>query len=309
MPARVLFVIVLLFLTASVANAQIEGALKFNDVDLDADVEYAKVGDISLKVDVLTPKTKSDKPRPVIVFIHGGGWQSGNKRGGVFGLRPLVATGDYVGVSVQYRLTDVASWPAQIHDCKAAIRWVRANAAKYGIDPERIGVWGGSAGGHLVSLLGTSGGVAEIEGDLGTKEGSSRVQCVVDFCGPSDFLAFDAENPKLKTANSAISKLLGGPLREKQEVAKQASPITYVTKDDPPFLVVHGTADAIVPVDQADRFHKALTAAGVDSKYVRIVGGSHSIGGPEVAKRVRAFFDKHLLGKDVEVSDAAIEVK
>jgi acetyl esterase/lipase len=214
-----------------------------------------------------------------------------------------VAGGDYVGVSVGYRLTDKGSWPAQIHDCKAAIRWVRANAEKLGIDPEKIGVWGSSAGGHLVSHLGTSGDIKEVEGNLGTTGVSSRVACVVDFCGPSDFPNFQITSG----ARSPITKLLGGLPMEKSEAAKEASPITYVTKDDPPFLIVHGTDDRTVPFDQGVRLHEAQRKAGVDSTFVKIEGGGHGIGGPEVERRVRAFIEKHLLGKDVEVSAEPIQ--
>lgn len=272
-------------------------------IDVQTDVEYAKAGDVSLKLDVYQPKAASDQPRPCVVWIHGGGWQAGNKNSGLGRLSELVASGDYVGISVGYRLTDVAPWPAQIHDCKAAIRWVRANAERLGIDPERIGVWGSSAGGHLVSMLGTSGGVPEVEGDLGTTGVSSRVACVVDYCGPSDFPAFELTSG----ARGPINKLLGGLPAEKPDVAKHASPVTYVTKDDPPFLVVHGTDDATVPFDQGVRFHDALKKAGVDATLIRIEGGGHGIGGPEIERRVRAFLDKHLLGKEVEVSAEPIQ--
>ena len=262
-------------------------------VTIERDVEYGRAGDRALKLDLVLPKQPSEKPRPVIVFIHGGGWRGGDKSQGVAGVARFAASGQYVGVSVGYRLSKEAIWPAPIHDCKAAIRFLKANAKKYNLDPERIGVWGISAGGHLVSLLGTSGGVKELEGDCGSPEQSSRVACVVDFCGPSDFPAIG----KLTggEAPSAVSQLLGGPIAEKQEAAKAASPITYVTKDDPPFLIVHGTKDAIVPLDQAESFYAALKKAGVDATLVKIEGGGHGIGGVEVAKRVQAFFDKHLV--------------
>lgn len=296
--------LVVLLLTPALAQEKAKAPPALPDsVAAERDVEYAKAGEVSLKLDIYKPKATSDKPRPCIVWIHGGGWQGGNKSSGQARLASLVAGGDYVGVSVGYRLTDVASFPAQIHDCKAAIRYVRSNASKLGIDSGKIGVWGSSAGGHLVSLLGTSGDVKEIEGDLGTSGVSSRVTCVVDYCGPSDFPAFELTSG----AQGPVTKLLGGLPKDKLDVARTASPITYVTKDDPPFLIVHGTADNTVPFDQAVRFHDALKKAGLDSTFVRIEGGGHGIGGAEVESRVKAFFAKHLLRKDVPVSADPIQ--
>ncbi|HUE72846.1 MAG TPA: alpha/beta hydrolase, partial [Pirellulaceae bacterium] len=263
---------------------------------VETDVEYGKAGEMPLKLDVIKPKAAADesKRRPCIVWIHGGGWQGGNKNSGLGRIGAWVAEGDYVGISVGYRLSGVATWPAQIHDCKAAIRWIRANADKLGIDPEKIGVWGSSAGGHLVSLLGTSGDVKELEGNNGTPGVSSRVACVVDYCGPSDFLRFARSGASAANTNGPVSKLLGGPVSEKQEAAKEASPVTYVTKDDPPFLVVHGTADRTVPFAQGETFYEKLKAAGVDATFVKLDGGGHGIGGPEITARAKNFFDKHL---------------
>ena len=276
-------------------------------LDVQTDIEYAKAGEVSLKLDVIKPKAASEKSRPCIVWIHGGGWQNGDKSGGLGRLAALVATGDYVGVSVGYRLTDVAIWPAQIYDCKAAIRYIRANADKLGIDANKIGVWGSSAGGHLVSHLGSSGDVKEVEGDLGMTGASSRVACVVDFCGPSDFLAFGLDAPGMNRPGAPVYKLLGGPTRDKAEMAKQASPVTFVTKDDPPFLIMHGTDDKTVPINQAERLNQAQKEAGVDSTFVKNEGGAHGFGGPAVDARVKAFLDKHLLGRDVAVSAEPIQ--
>lgn len=300
---------VLLLVAPMLAYAQPKGALAGlrDKLNFTTDVEYGKAGDVSLKLDVFEPTAKSDKPRPCIVWIHGGGWQGGNKSNGLGRLASFVASGDYVGVSVEYRLTDVASWPAQINDCKAAIRWIRAHAKQYNIDPDKIGVWGASAGGHLVSLLGTSGDVKEVEGDNGSPGVSSRVTCVVDFCGPSDFLLFGADSPQLNRPGQPVYKLLNGPLKDRLDMAKQASPVTHVSKDDPPFLIMHGTKDNLVPLSQAERLQTALKGAGVDSKFVQVIGGGHGFGGPEVNQRVKAFFDRQLLGKDVAVSEEPIE--
>lgn len=278
-----------------------------DSVTIERDVVYGDAGGRPLKLDLVLPKEKNEKPRPVIVFIHGGGWRNGDKAGGVGRVVPFVATGNYVGASVGYRLSGEATWPAQIHDCKAAIRWLKANAGKYQIDPQRIGVWGSSAGGHLVNMLGTSGDVKELEGECGSPGQSSRVCCVVPFCGPANFLAprrFEGGK-----SPSAVELLLGGRLEEKQELAKQASPITHVSKDDPPFLIVHGTADNTVPFEQAEMFYEALRKAEVDVTLVKILGGGHGIGGDEVLQRVKAFFEKHLRGQDVKVSDEPIKAE
>jgi acetyl esterase/lipase len=277
---------------------------------LERDVEYGRAGDRPLKLDMLRPKAASQRPRPVLAFIHGGGWRGGDKAGAIRGqLFPFAMSGDYVCVSIGYRLSGEAIWPAQIHDCKAAIRFLRANASRYGLDPEKIGVWGVSAGGQLVSLLGTSGDVPQLEGDNGTPGVSSRVACVVDFCGPSDFLAFAEERPVMQRSGSPLDLLFGGPLAEKREVAIAASPVTYASAGDPPFLIVHGTEDMTVPLDQAERMAAALTKAGVHVTLVKVEGAGHALGGPQVLARVRSFLDKYLRGQDVTVSDAPIDVE
>ena len=265
-------------------------------VDVTRDVEYGRAGDRSLKLDIYQPKQRAADPLPVIVWIHGGGWRNGNKSSGSR-LINFVATGNYVGVSVGYRLSGESLWPAQINDCKAAIRWIRANAKQQGIDPKRIGVWGSSAGGHLVSLLGTSSDIKALDGNNGSPNASSRVACVVDFCGPADMAVFK---------HVRLDQLFGKPFDARQEEAKSASPASYVTKDDPPFLIVHGTNDRTVPLAQAELFHDKLKKAGVDVTFVRIKGGGHGIGGAEVMKRVTGFFGKHLRGEDIKVSDTPI---
>jgi acetyl esterase/lipase len=223
---------------------------------------------------------------------------------------PLVASGDYAGVSVGYRLSNEATWPAQIHDCKAAIRWIRAHAKKYNLDPERIGVWGSSAGGHLVAMLGTSGGVKELEGTLGKHlDQDSRVACVVDYFGPSDMLTIGKYPSQLKhnAPDSPEAKLLGGPLQEMQQAAQSASPTTYVSKDDPPFLIVHGDQDLVVPYNQSERLSEALRKVGAQVTFITVKGGGHGgFRGEESTRRVHRFFDKHLRGQDVEISAETI---
>jgi acetyl esterase/lipase len=269
------------------------------NIDVEPDVEYGKAGERSLKLDVIKAKSPNGAKLPIVVWIHGGGWQGGDKASGRGLLAGLVGSGNYVGFSVGYRLTGEAIWPAQAHDCKAALRWIRANAEKYGGDPDKIGLWGSSAGGHLVSLLGTSSDVKELDGANGTPGVSMKVTCVVDYCGPSDFSNF---------RHPAVEKLFGGTYDKVPEAAKLASPVTHVTADDPPFLVVHGTADATVPFSQGESFHNALKKAGVNSTLLVLTDGGHGIGGPEVTGRVRTFLEHHLRGQAEVVSAAPIKV-
>ena len=278
---------------------------------IERDIEYGRAGDRPLLLDMIRPETPSGDKLPVVAFIHGGGWRNGDKAGAIGSqLSPIAATGNYICVSIGYRLSGEAKWPAHIHDCKAAIRWLKANADKYNLDPDKIGVWGGSAGGHLVSLLGTSGDITELDGDNGSNDQSSRVACVVDYCGPSDFLAFvsvsDSEGKS--GAREALKFLFGKELDEVKDAVVTASPATHVSSDDPPFLVVHGTADPTVPIAQAELLYDLLKKAGVDVTFVKMIGGGHAIRGAEIDARVLAFFDKHLRGQSVEVSEEPITV-
>jgi acetyl esterase/lipase len=278
-----------------------------DQVAVELDVEYGRAGDRSLKLDLLRPKDQGEKVLPVVVFVHGGGWRNGGKENGRFKMSDLAATGNYVGVTVGYRLTGEAGWPAQIHDCKAAIRWIRANADKYHLDSNHIGAWGHSAGAHLVSLLGTSGDVKELEGDDGSPGYSSRVQCVVDSAGPCDFLSFVPQKPDTDDRKDALSALFPGSPSERKEMMRVASPVTWVSADDPPFLVVHGTVDKL-PIAQAEGMVAALKKVNVPVTFIRMEGGGHGVFGQEINSRARAFFDKHLRGQSVEVSTEPIPV-
>ena len=261
-------------------------------------VEYARINGKPLLLDIYYPENAKG-PLPLVVWVHGGAWLIGNKDR----TPALFLTGSgYVVASINYRFTDEAIFPAQIFDCKSAIRWLRANAKLYGIDKNRIGVWGGSAGGHLVALLGTSGGVRELEGDVGVIKQSSRVQAVCDWYGPTDLIKI-SQHPAAGNerdpyaAIGPVVKLLGGPVSENKEKAAQASPITYITKDNPPFLIMHGSRDSTVPLDQSQIFYEALKRAGVDVTYHVIEGASHGGPGfntPEVRNMVREFFDEKL---------------
>lgn len=283
------------------------------NVQVERDVAYAATDHPRQRLDLFVPKVPKSEKLPLIVFIHGGAWRSGDKLAGGQQVLRYVQTGEYAGASIGYRLSGDAIWPAQIHDCKAAIRWLKAHSAENGIDPERIGVMGVSAGGHLVAMLGTSGKVAGLEGDLGEHDlVDSRITCVVDFFGPSDLLTMGDFPSSLdhNSAESPESKLIGGTLPQNKEQAKAASPLTYVTADDPPFLIVHGTEDPLVPYDQSVQLDRALREAGAKSLLLQISGGGHGgFGVAEIDDRVKAFFERHLLGREVEISDKAIQVE
>ena len=178
----------------------------------------SKGGHERQKLDLYLPE-KADGPLPVIVWVHGGGWLAGSKDGGGPAL-PFVGKG-YAVAAINYRLSQHAKFPAQIEDCKAAIRWLRANAKTYNLDPDHIGVWGASAGGHLVALLGTSGDVKELEGKEGNTDQSSRVQAVVDWFGPTDLTKMGGSHDQ---PNSPEARLFGGPVQENKEKAATSQP-------------------------------------------------------------------------------------
>lgn len=273
------------------ARAALESRVP-ESIQLVRDVIYAQAsGDdgamIDLKMDTAFLKESDGKPMPAVIYIHGGAWEGGSKE---FGLRQTVglALGGYFSVTIDYRLSGQAKYPAAVHDCKAAIRFLRANAEKLGIDPDRIGVWGHSAGGHLAALMGTSGDSPEIEGKVGSTGVSAKVQCVIDMSGPVD-LHIDA-------ADGVISRWLGGSVREHEDLAKQASPLTYIDAKDPPVLIVQGMDDPLVNLRQAKLFEEALKAAGVPVETMYLEGVGHLVESPAVMFRAADFFDAHLRG-------------
>jgi acetyl esterase/lipase len=262
------------------------------NVELVPNVEYGKAGQQSLKLDLLRPKAQPQVAMPVVVYIHGGRWQTGDKSKGIPLLARLVERG-YLGASINYRLSGEAVFPAQIEDCRCAIRFLRSRAKQYHIDPDRIGVWGESAGGHLAALLGTAGGLKEFDGSGGAAELSSRVQAVCAWFAPSDL---PSQARWSGMADQAIAKLLGGTVADHPEKAAKASPITHVSADDPPFLLMHGDQDALVPPVQSEKLHAALTKAGVKSTLHIVKGAGHRLfTGAEVETIVDDFFDQHLL--------------
>lgn len=260
------------------------------DVQVIRDIEYGKAADVSLKLNVMRPNAPGKDKLPALVWIHGGGWVGGNKDDAT-GLLSAFAQQGYVCVSVEYRFADVATFPAQIQDCKAAIRFLRAHAEEYGLDAQRIGVWGDSAGGQLVALLGTSGGVAELEGDSGNQEQSSAVQAVCDWYGPVGYAKGTL------TKDNAVSVMLGGTPQDNREQARLSDPMSFIDGQDPPFLIMHGDKDNLVPLQLSQQFERALREAKVDVTLDVIPGAGHGDGFwgvPGIYGKVLAFFDKTL---------------
>jgi acetyl esterase/lipase len=253
----------------------------------ETDVEYAS----HLLLDLARPKS-GDGPFPAVVCIHGGGFRAGDRRG-YDGLVLRLAEHGYVAVTIEYRLAPKYPFPAAVHDCKAAVRWVRHNAEKYHVDPERIGVMGGSAGGHLAQFLGVTANVPEFEGvqNLGR---SSQVTCVVNYFGPSDFTK---SYGKSVDAAEVLPLFLGGDLKTARRQHIRASPLYWVTPDAAPTLCIHGTEDRYVAHEQAVWLVDRLKAAGVEAELLTLKGAGHGFRGKqaEAAERAMlAFFARHL---------------
>jgi acetyl esterase/lipase len=291
-----IFLAILLLVCLRVTSAQAQPATNASSrrfplppgVKMLKDLEYGRADGRAMRLDLYLPE-KSQKALPLLVWIHGGAWMSGSKDDPSPALR--FSADGYAVAHVGYRLSQEAKFPAQIHDCKAAVRWLRANAQKYGLDPNKFVAWGGSAGGHLVALLGTTGGTPELEGRVNDLKESSRVPAVVDWFGPTDFLQIgNAESDLQHNApDSPESKLIGGAVLENKDKAAKASPISYVSKDAPPFLIMHGDRDRTVPFNQSELLYAALKKAGVDVTFVPMKGAGHGFGGPEAIGPVREF--------------------
>jgi len=269
-------------------------------VAVEKDIPYAKTPQKELKLDMAKPTGKG--PFPAIVCVHGGAWRLGSRKdlsggdGISLGGKPLIeelAAGGYVAVSISYRLSTEAAFPAPIEDCKTAVRFLRANADKYGIDKDRIGAMGFSAGGHLVSLLALTEAKDGFDGKDNPKE-SSQVQAVVNFFGPQD-LPYYAKDESAE--RSVFVPLLGGTLKEKPEVWKAASPVSYMPKVVPPMLFVHGTVDRLVPYEQSKNAVSRLKAAGHDATLSTVEKADHGWGGATAKKTLKEtieFFDAKL---------------
>ncbi len=238
-----------------------------SDVRVERDLVYGKGGDVDLQLDLAVPK-EGTGPFPGIVCIHGGGWRQG-KRQDLSATIEVLARKGFVAATISYRLAPAARFPAQIEDCKAAVRWLRANADKYHLNAKRIGVMGFSAGGHLCCLLGTAGEASELEGTGGNPDQSSRVQAVVSFFGPTDLT--DRTWSK-EVEENILVPFLGATIDEKPELYKKVSPVTYVGKNAPPFLFFHGTEDKLVGIRHSRVLAEKLKALGVDCKLSSTLG-------------------------------------
>ena len=297
--SRILIVILIALVTLSSCSRKEKKSVqsdKPEETTIYRDIPYVTNGHERQKLDLYLPQ--SENKLPVIIWVHGGAWLAGSKNDFV----PLDYLSDgYAIASINYRLSQHAVFPAQIEDCKAAVRWLRANAKKYNLDPARFAAWGASAGGHLVALLGTTGDVKDFDTGQNLNE-SSAVRAVVDYFGPTDFLQMKAHSVPggmpHGTPDSPESRLVGGPIQEKKELVKKANPITYVTSNDAPFLIIHGDADPLVPHHQSEILASALEKAGVPVTFYTVKGGGHGIfNDPNVPEMTKEFLAKYLKGK------------
>lgn len=306
---KIVFTVLLIMLVATGCggglSVMLGGSSTFSSVDPSyKDLAYATISETQ-KLDLYIPTTGSG-PFPLVIMVHGGGFMFGDKAdgAGLTGVDQLLAAG-YAVASINYRLSGEAIYPAQIYDAKAAVRFLRANAAKYKLNPDKFGAWGASAGGNLVSLLGTTCGVTELEGDLGNNDQSSCVQAVVDWFGPIDFLKMQEQfartscSSTTNDASSPESKLVGAAIQTVPEKVALTNPMNYITADDAPFLIQNGTADCNIPPVQNKNLADALSAViGADKvTYISLEGAGH--GGSqfeteENLKLVIGFLDKYL---------------
>ena len=281
---KIMCVLFVLFL----AQAGVCGTKKIKDL------EFAVVDGHSLKLDLYLPENV--KSAPLLVWIHGGGWRAGSKNNCSVS---WLAEKGFAVASISYRLTDKAIFPAQIHDCKAALRWLRANKSKYAYSSEKVAVAGSSAGGMLAALMGTSGDVKALEGTVGgNNDQSSRVDAVIDFYGASDFILRSKTQPhRANKEGSVVYRLLGGGADKKVELAKQASAAYHVSSDDPPMLVFHGDKDNTVLLDQSLKIQEVYKKAQLPLDLHILKGAGH--GGKQFysednKKKMLVFLNKYL---------------
>lgn len=263
------------------------------EIVFESGIEYANPDEEHLQVNLARPKD-GQGPFPAVLCIHGGGFRAG-KREGYDGLCKKLAARGYVAATATYRLAPKHPFPAAVHDVKAAVRWLRANAATYHIDPQRIGVTGGSAGGHLAQFLGVTEGVQQFEGTGGNAGVSSAVRCVVNVYGPSDFTK---SYGKSVDAAQVLPLFLGGDLEQARHQHILASPLYWVTPQAAPTLCIHGTEDKYVAHEQAVWMVERLKAADVEAELLTMPGAGHGFKGADQERADKAlfeFFDRHLL--------------
>ena len=258
------------------------------------DIVYTKAGPVELRLDVAYP-AEGTGPFPGVVVLYGGAWRVGNKWGNRTLLAQFARRG-YVAVAPQYRHCPKDVFPAQVHDVKAAVRWLRAHSTEYRLDPDHIGAMGFSAGGHLSLMLGVTGPDDGLEGDAPPGSPSSKVQAVVNYFGPSDLTATDV--PEVSVG--LVRDFLGARNTDRPDLAAKASPVTYLSRDDAAILTFHGTKDPLVPYNQATKLAEAMSKAGLPGRVELLIGAGHGWTGPEMKRTMTDtydFFDEYLRPK------------
>lgn len=279
-----------LLLLAPLLSCALSAQTVPSDLISETGVAYANQ-DPQQVMDIIRPREPA--VRPAILAIHGGGFRAGSRKGYEATCVKLAQRG-YVCATADYRLAPAAKFPAAIYDVKAAVRYLRANASRLGIDPNKIGVMGGSAGGHLALFLGVTGNVPEFEGDGPNRERSSRVQVVVDYYGPSDFTKSYGRSVD---AAEVLPLFLGGDLAHARELHLRASPLNWVTPDAAPTLAIQGTKDRYVNYEQSVWMIDRLLSVGVPAELELIEGADHGFKGADAEradKRMMGFFDRYL---------------
>ena len=259
------------------------------------ELQYANNKNPRQSLDLYQPNDPSKPKLPLILYIHGGAWQSGSKAAGRQPLEKYLKSGNFICASIGYRLSQEAIWPAQLHDCKAAIRFLYAHADKYHIDPTRTIVLGASAGGHLATMVSVTGNNPNMEGNLGKHvDQHSRVIGAISYYGPTDFQKMEdfPSNIDHNAANSPESRLIGAPIQQVPARTQAANPLTYIDENDPPLICIHGTRDRLVPFNQSILLYNALENAKVPTALITILDGEHgNFRNPKIQTIEKAFVE------------------
>jgi len=262
---------------------------------VEPDIEYATVADTALRLDLYLPEGAASAP--LLVFVHGGGWEAGSKAGMPLGA--LVERG-YAVASLDFRPASQAPFPGQVHEIKAAVRFLRGSAKQYGYDAGRIGILGVSSGGHLAAMVGTTNGDAELEGTLGEHDGqSSAVQAIVSYFGAANLTTILAQSTPfgLRVREPALMRLLGSLPKDNEALAREASPVSYVDARDPPLLLLHGDQDPQMPINQSHELEGAYERQGLAAGFIVVHGAAHggdAFFAPDNLEHVAAFLNEHL---------------